>query len=100
MLVKREQFAKIFESIFETDLGMTIEVKAVHPENALLPISVTESGITTDVKLEQSLKVPQNIFLIDEGISTEVKELHPEKAHSLIIFTESGMIAELNDLQF
>ena len=39
-----------------TELGISIEVKPLQPENASRPISVTELGIVKDVKPLQSEK--------------------------------------------
>ena len=46
----------------------------------MLPISVTELGIVTEVKPLQPEKAKSPISVTELGIVTEVKSLQPEKA--------------------
>ena len=38
--------------------GMVIEVRLSHPENAQLPIAVTDGGMVIEVSLEQPSNAP------------------------------------------
>lgn len=55
-----------------TDSGMTIDVKAKHPLNALSPIAVTEFGISIDVRAEHPANASYPIPVMVDGRIIEV----------------------------
>ncbi len=59
---------------------MTKEVKLVFPENAKLPMLVTEAGISILVNPEQPEKADLPMLLTEAGIQILVNPLQPEKA--------------------
>jgi len=60
-------------------------------ENALGPIVITESGITSAVRPVHSMKAPSPILVTEPGITTEVRPVHSKKAPSSILVTLSGI---------
>ena len=66
--------------------------------NTLMPILVTELGITTEVKPLQPEKAYPLIEETELGITTDVKPLHHWKALTPIEVTELGMIEFLQPL--
>jgi hypothetical protein len=53
---------------------MLIDVKLLQPAKARLPMTLTELGMLTDVKL-QPLNVPSAIMVTELGMLTDVKLL-------------------------
>jgi hypothetical protein len=62
------------------------------PENALLPILVTEDGITIIVKLVQPSNALLLIVVTEDGITIDVRPAQPENALAPIIVTEAGIV--------
>ena len=75
---------------------MVILVKPEHPEKALLPIEVTEYGISNEVKPVQLEKVPSPIEVTESGMVIAVKPRQPRKAYSPIDVTELGITVFLH----
>lgn len=57
-------------SMFVTLSGITMDFNPLHPEKALLPISVTPTGMIIEVIFVQSLKVLSPILIVFSGIVT------------------------------
>ena len=67
----------------------------LHPENAQLPISVTEFGIVTDVSPLQLQNAYSPIEVTELGIVTDVSPLQPENAPSAMPRVPSLMVIEV-----
>jgi len=74
------QLEKVWFPIAVTELGISMEVKLVHPENALPKIVVIESENWTDFNPVQSEKAYTPIFSTESGSFTDVNPVQPEKA--------------------
>ena len=61
-------------SVFSVLDSFTL-LRFVHPENADPPISVTESGIVTDVRPVQSSNAEPQISISESGSETDVNAL-------------------------
>ena len=72
-------------------------VKPVHPKNALLPMSITLSGIVMLVKPVHPKNASSSMLVTLSGIVTLVKPVHPENALSpmLVTLPSSGMMLVL-----
>ena len=86
------------ESYTVFPLSTVMLSKPLQSPNTLMPISVTELGITNDVKPLQPQKAQVPIEVTELGISTDVKPLQPSKADLPIEVTELGMIVFLQPL--
>ena len=67
----------------------------LHPENAQLPISVTEFGIVTDVSPLQLQNAYSPIEVTELGIVTDVSPLQLSNAHTAMPSVPSFMIIEV-----
>ena len=85
-----------FVPIVVTELGISIDFKAVQLQNALLFIVVTELGISIDFKAVQKVNASTPIVMTELGISIEVKALQPEKDELPILVTELGIVILVN----
>ncbi len=82
-----------------TELGIVMDFRYIHQQNALDPIYVTPLGIViVDTALSQN--APDPILLNVEGSSTDDKFTHPLNVLSFISVTPFGIVMELNDLQY
>jgi hypothetical protein len=61
------------------------------PENAALPMEVTESGIVIELRLLQSVKTESLSDVATSGILNATRLWHPEKAAEPIEVTPSGI---------
>ena len=71
--------------------GSTTSFRLVQFANTPCPISLIESGISTDVSFEQHSKAFFSMTVIELGIVTPVISLHPKNAYCLIVSTVSGI---------
>lgn len=67
----------------------------MQPENALLPMLITELGIVMEVRLEQFLKDESLMRVTDLGIVIEVIFVQPSKALFPMTVTELGMAIDV-----
>ena len=80
-----------------TELGIIIGDKRVHPKNALVPILVTEFGIVTDVKLSHPWNTLVPMLVNDElvGSITDTNESQFLNAFVPIFVTELGIVIDV-----
>lgn len=74
--------------MLKTEFDIAADVRFLQPENAYLPILVTEPGIVTEVKFRQSLNVLSPMLKIELGIVIDVKFRAALKASLLMLVTE------------
>jgi hypothetical protein len=71
---------------------MVTDVSPEQPQNAALPIEVTEFGMVTDVSPEHSLKADIPIEVTELGMETEVNPLQLPNAPFPIDVTVDGIL--------
>ena len=74
-----------------TESGITTWVRLLQPQNALSLIVVRDSGITTWVRLLQSQNVASPMLVTESGITTWVRLLQPWNSSSSMRSTISGI---------
>lgn len=82
-----------------TDLGIVMEVKALHDLKQLFSIVLTLWGMSMAVKLVQSLKVCDFNSCMDSESFTETRPEQSLKHSAPIVSTELGSFTEVNSLQ-
>lgn len=92
------QELNVYVSIVVIGPRMTAEVNSAQPENTELPITLTDSGIVTEVK-EHPLKAVYPIETTELGMSIDVNAEHPSKAEEPIEVTDSGIFTDVSDSQ-
>ena len=75
IVVKDVQFLNDTTPNVSSLAGNFTLLRFVHPENAYSLISVTESGIVTDVRPVQSANAPLSISVSESGSETDVNAL-------------------------
>ena len=80
--------------IFVTEEGISIEANLVHEAKQPSPIIVTDSGTLKEVNAVPS-KIPSGNFSIGLRIVAELKLLQPQKQSLSIDNTDSGIVTEL-----
>ena len=92
-----------------TDADISTDVKPLQPENAPLPITVTDSGIIVFLHPAISLFVDFSIIALHPFLesytgfpgstSILVKPLQPENADPKILVTDAGISTDVKPLQ-
>ncbi len=85
-----------FPLIFVTFFGSSNDFTPVHPRNAFVSISVTESGMVNEVALKQNSNALSPIFVILDGISIDVIFV-PANAYAGISVIPFGILNDVND---
>ena len=80
-----------------TESGITTDCSDVHPKKALSPIKVAESGIIIDCSDEHPLKALSPIAVTESCIAMSFSDEQMEKADFPMAVTESGITTAFRD---